>query len=292
MSQEEELILDASLSFLTGLRVGVYKSDDPLPPKQQQALKGWLDLLLVSLPPEWALQEAIGDLINHFDDISKSRKAFIDLLNQHMLPRHKWSNSCSRENGFSCGFWKLLHTMSIGVAEHRGGQDLIAAGSVMPATRIFSPLDAADTVREYMAHFYPCHECSKHFVGQYDQCELNRRCDRLTTSASMSSDEDWKELATWLWEVHNDVSIRLRNEKHEAKRWRRQRFLPESDQIKAIWPAITDCAGCLREDGSFNENMIFLHLEQTYWYVVILFSNTISLHILTILLLSTGQVMI
>lgn len=265
MSHEEELILDASLSFLTGLKAGVYKSDGPLSPKQQQALKSWLDLLHISLPPEWALQEVIGDLITNFEEISNSRKEFKDVLNQHMLPRHKWSNSCSRENGFSCGFWKLLHTMTVGIAEYRGGQDLIASGSVMPATRVFSPLDAADTVREYMAHFFPCTECSKHFIGQYDQCEMNRRCDRLTSSPSMSSDADWKELSTWLWEVHNDVSIRLINEKHESKRWRRQKSLPETDQIKAIWPAITDCPRCLSEDGSFDENIIFLHLEQTYW---------------------------
>ncbi len=265
MSHEEELILDASQSFLAGLRNGVYRSNDPLPPKQRQALKDWLDLLHISLPPEWALQEAIGDLIINFKEISTSRKALRETLNKHLLLRHKWSRSCGTGNGFSCGFWKLLHTMTVGIAEYRGGQDLIASGSVVPATRTFSPSDAADTVREYMAYFFPCTECSNHFVGQYDQCELNRRCDRLTTDPSMSSDADWKELAMWLWEVHNDVNIRLLNEKHETKRWRRRKSLPEIDQVKAIWPAIPDCSVCLNEDGSFDEDSIFLHLEQTYW---------------------------
>ena len=265
MSHEEELILDASQSFLTGLRNGVYRSDDPLPPKQRQALKDWLDLLNIALPPEWALQEAIGDLIVNFEEISTSRKALRETLNKHLLRRHKWSRSCSPANGFSCGFWKLLHTMTVGIAEYRGGQDLIASGSVAPGTRTFSPSEAADTVREYMAYFFPCTECSNHFVGQFDQCELNRRCDRLTTKQSMSSDADWKELAMWLWEFHNDVNIRLLNEKHKTKRWRRRKALPEIDQVKAIWPAIPDCPSCLNGDGSFDENAIFLHLEQTYW---------------------------
>lgn len=265
MSHEEELILDASLSFLTALRVGIYKSNDPLPPKKQKALKDWLDLLHISLPPEWALQEAIGDLRSNFDEISNSRKALKDVLNQHMLPRRKWSRSCSRENGFSCGFWKMLHTITVGVAEYRGGQDLIASGSVMPTTRIFSPSDAADTIREYMAYFFPCDECSKHFIGQYDQCELNRRCDRLTDDPINSSDADWKELAMWLWEVHNDVNIRLLKEKHERKRLRWHKSLPETDQIKAIWPTIPACPNCLHDDGSFNENIVFLYLEQVYW---------------------------
>jgi Erv1 / Alr family len=258
VSHEEELILDASLSFLTGLRIGVYKSDYPLPPKQKQALKDWLELLQISLPPEWALHEAIGDLIRNFEYISKGKKELVDVLSKHKFPRNTWSRSCSRKIGFACGFWKLLHTMTVGIAEFRGGQDLILSGSVRPGTRVFSPLEAADTVREYVAFFFKCTECSTHFTGQYNQCDLNRRCKRLISDSSSTSDADWKELAKWLWEFHNDVNVRLHNEKGNTTL---------TEQAKVIWPSITECVSCLNEDGTFNENTIFLHLEQTYWYV-------------------------
>jgi hypothetical protein len=263
VSHEEELILDASLSFLMGLRIGVYKSDDPLPPKQKQALKDWLELLQISLPPEWALHETIGDLLHNFEYISKGKKELVTILSNHKFPRSKWSRSCSAKLGFSCGFWKLLHTMTVGIAEFRGGQDLILSGSVRPGTRVFSPLEAADTVREYLAYFFTCTECSKHFIGQYDQCDINRRCKRLTNDSRSASDADWKELAKWLWEFHNDVNVRLLHDKENKKRKRTE----QSDQVQAIWPSITECVSCLNDDGTFNENAIFLHLEQTYWYV-------------------------
>jgi len=52
MKPEEKLILDASLSFREGLRIGVFRSLDPLEPKQKMALKSWLELMSVALPPE------------------------------------------------------------------------------------------------------------------------------------------------------------------------------------------------------------------------------------------------
>ena len=278
MSIEEQLILDASLSFLEGLRVGVYKSDSVLSPKQKHALKNWLDLLSVSLPQEWALHEAIGDLVQNIDSISKSRRELLLVLDRHTLPRKHWSRSCNHHIGFTCGFWKLLHTSTVGIAAYRGGKDLINSGYDSTETRIFSPLEAADTIREYMAHFFTCSECSTHFIGQYDQCDMNRRCDRLTKDSQSATDSDWKELSTWLWEFHNDVNVRLLNEKFDVKRKKRQKAIlfkdpagpgiaSRMDQAKVLWPSLRDCILCVREDGSFDEDAVYLHLEQTYWYV-------------------------
>jgi hypothetical protein len=76
------------LSFIEtgGPRVRVYKSDVPLSPKQKRALKDWLDLLSISLPPEWALHEVVGDLMENINVISKGR-----MLEKHKLPRREWS---------------------------------------------------------------------------------------------------------------------------------------------------------------------------------------------------------
>jgi Erv1 / Alr family len=279
MSNEEQLILDASLSFLEGLRAGVHKSDSPLSSKQKHALKNWLDLLSVSLPPEWALHGAIGDLLENIDDISNSRKQLVHVLDKHKLPRHQWSQSCSKNIGFLCGFWKLLHTSTVGIAAYRGGQDLITLNYDMTGARIFSPLEAANTIREYMAHFFTCTECSTHFIGQYDQCDMNRRCDRLTQDVSSTTDSDWKELAKWLWEFHNDVNVRLLNKKHDEKRKNRQKSIlfrdPAGpgiatlmDQADVLWPTLRECILCVRDDGTFDEEAVYLYLEQTYWYVI------------------------
>jgi Erv1 / Alr family len=273
MTKEEELILDASMSFLEGLRVGVYKTVDPLSPKQKRSLKNWLDLLSISLPPEWALHETIGDLVENIDRIAQSHQDLLAVMAKHPLPRTNWSKSCGKTIGFTCGFWKLLHIMTVGVAEHRGGRDLIDARA---RTRVVSPVEAADTLREYMAHFFPCTECAKHFIAQYDQCEMNRRCDRLTGDSSTATDADWKELAKWLWEFHNDVSVRLLNQNLDDKRKKQQRAVifkasagPGAatmvEQVMVVWPTLDDCVLCFNEDGSFNEEAVFLHLERIYW---------------------------
>lgn len=267
MTVEEELILDASLSFLEGLRVSVFKSKEPLPLKQKRALKGWLDLLSISLPPEWALHETIGDLVENIDRISMSHQDLMNVLEKHTFPRIRWSRTCAGQDGFSCGFWRLLHVMTVGVAEHRGGRDLIDSSLVRPGTRVFSPIEAAETLREYVVYFFPCTQCAQHFASQFDICENNRRCDRLTKDLSTASDADWKELAKWLWEFHNDVSVRILKDKL-GKRHRRSAEPNEAllaDQVGELWPTVDECVVCFYEDGTYNEEAIFLHLEKVYW---------------------------
>lgn len=163
--------------------------------------------------------------------------------------------------------------MTVGIAEHKGGINLV---DTHPGSRTFSPLQAADVVREYMAHFFPCGQCSRHFLGQYDQCHLNRRCDRLATTAETSTDDDWKELALWLWEFHNDVSVRLVNEKADINRKKEQtkkRFAAEAgpgvasedDAVSVLWPSPRGCSKCFNDDGSWNDDAVFMYLERSYW---------------------------
>lgn len=275
MSSEEELILDASMSFLEGLRIGVFKSMEPLSSEKRAALKDWLELLQISLPSEWALHDTISDLLNNFGMISENPNGLSLKLDQHLFPRKKWSKACTASsNSWTCGFWKLLHIMTVGVAEHRGGINLVESGSAKKGTRVFSPMDAAHTLRNYMEYFFLCSECSDNFISHYDNCENNRRCDRLLDTAESATDDDWKELANWLWETHNEISVRLMNERADDER-KKQKFFRKAEigpgsasmaeEIKVVWPNIDSCITCFNEDGTYNEGNIFLHLEKTYW---------------------------
>lgn len=276
MSEEEQLILDASLSFMAGLKYGVFMSNDSLTEKQKSALKGWLDLMSVSLPPEWGLHSLIDELNENIDMVSQSNDNLLRILRKHPLPRHTWSPSCMNRGpsqasqGFSCGTWKLLHTATVGIAEQRGGLNLVESGAVDADTRVFSPMDAADTIREYLAHFFGCVECRNHFIAQYDQCSF-RRCDRLTEFAPMATAEDWKQLALWLFEVHNDVNVRVAHERIEREmesvkttRYRMDR-LKREDEIKHLYPSLEQCFQCFDENGAFDEANVFAFLERTYW---------------------------
>ena len=272
MTPEEELILDASLSFIHALKYGVFTSDAELTAEKKSALKNWLNLLSVSLPPEWALHKLIDKLIRRFSVISKSDAALERVLAEYELPRKFWSNGCKRKGGvgggFSCGFWKLLHIVTVGVAEHKGGYNLVEAEMVGAETQTFSPIDAADTIREYIGHFFTCAECREHFVKTYDDCSKNRRCARLTEETEFATDADWKELALWLWEVHNDVSVRLLVERHTKRATKySSKGLQASDEVTALWPDLDGCLMCFAEDGTWDEPEVFRMLERTYWYV-------------------------
>ena len=269
MTPEEELILDVSVSFVIGLESGVFvQNDKPLSMHEKMALKHYLELLSISLPAEWGLHRLIDDLRRKINYISQSDRNLRNVLADHPLPRKHWSKSCTSKTsvGFTCGFWKLMHVATVGVAEQRGGLNLIASGMMAPETRTFSPIEAADTLRNYIEHFFSCTECREHFVSNYDDCEKNRRCDRLTDEDTAASTADWKELAVWLWEVHNEVSVRLAGQYKKQNFWSRsERRMTPTDQIRAIWPNMENCFMCFEDDGTWDEDQVFKFLERTYW---------------------------
>lgn len=277
MSPEEELILDASLSFVTGLKHGIFMKDGPLDETKKSALKGWLNLLSVGLPPEWGLHALIDALLVQINFISQKDENLQSVINKYPLPRQSWSKSCDKygNGGFSCGMWKLFHIVTVGIAEHRGGLNLVDSGLMDRNTVIFSPIDAADTIYEYMANFFGCDDCREHFIKQYDNCSF-RRCERLTSDKDNANADDWKQLALWMWEVHNDVNIRVAAKKVDRiqKKLNTQhlqgaqqiKIVPkQEDEIRVLWPSLESCLLCFDDSGKWNEDSVFEFIERTYW---------------------------
>lgn len=265
-SHAEETLNDAALSFTRGLMMGVLRtSDDPLDYKRKAALMDWLDLLSISLPPELNLHELIDTLRLNIDSISQSPKSLTAIIEKHHIPNPNWSDSCTKKVGlgFFCGFWKLLHIMSMGVSEQAGG---LALQESYPTIRIFSAKEAGDVIREYMAYFFNCEKCTQRFIAQYDDCSF-QRCNRLSDATVDAPADSWKEFSIWLWEVHNDVSRSKASrasdvftkwgKKEEAKRWERD--------MSAVYPHIDQCLTCFTAEGLWDVNAVYLHLEREYW---------------------------
>lgn len=213
--------------------------------------------------------------MSNFDHITESYTNLMEALDRHPLPRDTWSKSCGEDN-FTCGFWKMLHTASIGIAAHRGGIDLIQAGVLRQHVQPISPLGAADALRGFMGNFFPCTRCAKHFVERYDDCSKQRRCDRLTGLASAATDADWKEFAKWLWEFHNTVSVdiltqdledKINQAEQDGKAAEESDRVDIEDEAERLWPSPELCLPCFREDGSYNMDEVYDLLEETYWYV-------------------------
>jgi len=268
MSDEEELILDVTLSLTVALESGLSMGITDITSKS--AMKDWLNLLSVSLPPEWNILKLIHDLRHNFDYATESSENFKSMVKGHSLVRKGWSASCQNKalnlEGFSCGFWKLLHVITLGVAEQRGGQNLIDSGMVVPTTVVFSPALAADTIRNYIDKFFTCKPCREHFLATYDDCNNNRRCERLTNDKNAENPSDWKELSLWLWEVHNDVSVRLVGERISNSYTKGVKNTPTlKDEVSVLVPNINSCIMCFEDDGMWNKAEVFRFLERTYW---------------------------
>jgi len=290
MGDEESMILDATLSFVQGLKYGIFRSPKALADKEKKALLDWLQLLHIALPQEWAIHVLIDDLIAKIDFVAQSDSNLEKVLSAHPTARNSWSASCMNGKpgtGFSCGFWKLLHILTVGLAQHKGGINLINADMVSPDSRTFAPAEAADVLREYMANFYPCSDCSQHFMYRYDDCSYHR-CDRLNDEITTTTDDGWKAFSLWLWEFHNEVSVRILQERvasQKAKEQRANLLSPQQgpvtpsieDEIQVLWPTLQECVTCYKADGKWDRHAVFLHLEKTYWPITGLDAKTARL---------------
>jgi len=268
MSEEEELILDTTLSLYVSLESGISMGITDVTSKS--AMKQWLNLLSVSLPPEWNIHKLIDFLKDNFEHATESKKSFKEMLKKYHLNRKGWSRSCQNKElnsaGFSCGFWKLIHVITLGIAEQRGGHNLIISGMMHPKTLVFSPALAADTIRNYIDKFFTCKPCRDHFLATYDDCKNNQRCKRLTHDENTNDPSDWKELAMYFWEVHNDVSVRLVGERIQSTYTHGVRNNPTTkDEVAVIFPDIRSCILCFENDGTWNKAEVFGFLERTYW---------------------------
>lgn len=256
LTPEEILMLDVTNSFVVAMEsINFATGGKGLDYRKKERLRGFLELLSISLPAEWGIHRLIHTLLRRFDFITKEKENFKRVLDTYPLPRRKWSKSCSptpKKNGFLCGFWKLLHVATVGIAELKGGMSMIESGMLPNDVATFSPYSAAETIRDYIDSFFFCETCRERFLVNYDNCDNNRRCARLTEEEETATIADWKELPLWLWEVHNEVSVGIVSES-------------ELSAIAVLWPNIATCLMCFDEDGSWNEAEVFKHLETTYW---------------------------
>jgi len=270
MSLEEEMILDASVSFFVHLETMVYDETGRLETEEQMiALSNWLDLVSLTLPPEWHLHKLIDDLQTNFSYIAEGSEHLHEILAKHKLRHKQWSHECTIDRGkfhvgFDCGFWKLLHIVTLGVAEQKGGMNLVQAEMVPESTKTFSPLEAANIIRNLVKYYYNPVDYSTAFVQDYDDCKQHRRCDRLTNDKEGASVGDWKELPLWLWEVHNEIAIQALKKKTQKKHPELLE-LPQQEEMKVIWPTVEECHLCFQQDGTWNENQVFNFLEEHYW---------------------------
>lgn len=235
----DDLKSDIHRSFDYFMRNSVFTSDEPVDSERADVLREWLKLLVKTLPVAWDLHKLLKSLLKDFNYITKHEHYLYGVLDQHAAPKEQWSYSCSRgdpDAGFTCGLWELFHSMTVGVVDFN---------SLVHEKKRISTDKAANTLRQFLLHFFQCVECRDNFLKMYDNCEFGR-CTRLNTDTSgLVKDKitSWAQLSLWLFEVHNDVNVRLMREKAS----REGRRVSREDELEMLWPPPNDCLPCWHE---------------------------------------------
>jgi hypothetical protein len=257
---KDAAFVDAALSFIHALKTEIFATENSyLSSEQRDTFSDWIDLLYWALPPTWILHTLINDLRNNIESVMKSKENLLYIVEKHIDVvtggRISWSHQCSRGNeglGYSCGLWSLFHIVSIGVIErHRavlGARDQISTSFV------------AKTLKDYIEHFFGCETCRQYFIGMYDDCGFNH-CKRFKQPKKLPPPESWNQFALWLFEVHNDVNLKVL----EAEASRKGRALSKQEKEESAWPSRELCLDCKDRRGKWNLDAVLSHLKKQYW---------------------------
>jgi hypothetical protein len=256
---KEAAYVDAALSFIHALKTEIFTTEGSyLDADRRETFSDWIDLLYWALPPTWILHTLINDLRSNIDSVMTSEENLLFIVEKHIGVvtggRTNWSQQCSKDQGlgYSCGLWSLFHIISIGVIErHRavlGARDQISTSFV------------AQTIRNYIEHFLGCDSCKNYFLGMYDSCGFDH-CRRFKQPKKLPPPESWNQFALWLWEVHNDVNLKVL----EAEANREGKTLSRQETEQSSWPSKDVCSDCKDRRGKWNMDAVLSHLKKQYW---------------------------
>lgn len=277
--QTEHVFHDALSSFIVTLTSSVYSNlpfGSALPPDRSITLREFLDLIRWAFPPETQLHVLAQALADEFFDISTSEAKLLSIVGRHTNINDGviWSTGCSSsentQDGYTCGLWALLHILSIGVAERHD--------AVVGDVERLSVSYAGHVIRSFIDQFFNhCETCRHLWLSLYDGvcCELHNsdrsiadRSDKMTKN----DDQDRRQLALWIWEVHNEITVRT---KHVTGKGYNSKYshIASSD---LLWPSLRDCPLCWQSNMNndrgrvtnmnlYNHDEIYTHLRQIYW---------------------------
>lgn len=228
---------------------------------------------LRTLPSSWKVNTLINDIRvnNDFDHLTNEAIARAVENNKAVLlpdPSVLWTNSCQRRSrkseGYTCGLWSLLHIMSIGVAEQHH--------AVIGDTAMVRTEHVAEAIHDYINNFLGCKICKINFNKLYKKSCGNHGdgCDRFKKHKQKGKRVDprrdpnleyWRDLALWVWEIHNSINLVVLRERKSADDQE-----PTGEEVEsAIYPSTKDCTKCRTASGQWDKDEVYNYLKSQYW---------------------------
>lgn len=259
---KQQVFDDAYLSFDFNLRNGIFLTttvEGPLTNVTKAAFRDWLQLVKQTTPVVWQIHAVINAILADFDAAVSAEDHLLAILDRYPAPTTTWSHSCTKGvsgMGYTCGLWQLFHIMSVGLVEY----NLMIAASDDTVLKEVSlkTTHAAETLRNFVEHFFACDVCRMNFLRAYDSCALDR-CSRLT---EMEMDSvQWVQFPVWLFETHNAVNARLLRERADGE----NRIATPEEEVASQWPSKKVCPVCWLDSGGWNEDAVYKYLRTEYW---------------------------
>ncbi|KXZ42884.1 hypothetical protein GPECTOR_113g296 [Gonium pectorale] len=157
--------------------------------------------------------------------------------------------------GYSCGLWLMIHTMALSYdssAMYPPPYTFPVRAHGMLPERTAAPA-MLSFLNAFNSHFFACEPCVRHF-------------SKILAAPEAAALSDRRQLALWLWRVHNEVNERLRGIET------RYGHSTSGDPAypKEIWPPPERCPDCRRgtEQPSgrvrWDEDAVWALLQRTY----------------------------
>jgi hypothetical protein len=276
--KSDQVFHDAMSSFVVTLTSSLYSQlphGSTLPPDRSIAIREFIDLIRWAFPPETPLNELAQKLADEFFTISSSEAGLLKIVGQHINIENgmTWSTRCSgadnSQDGYSCGLWSLLHIISLGVAERHD--------AVVGDVDRLSVSYAGNVMRSFIDQFFVhCETCRQLWIDLYDEacCPLHNSDHSIAgreNSDATSEDQDWRQLAFTVWEVHNEITVRTKNAAGKG-------YYSKYSHIastKLLWPSPNECPKCWQGNtksangminmNSYDRDVVYRFLKQTYW---------------------------
>lgn len=115
---------------------------------------------------------------------------------------------------YTCGLWQTFHAMSVSPTSRLSGEKMF------------------ESLGQFIKYFFTCTICQEHFLG-------------MMASVSTATIQSQDDFIVWLWEAHNEVNERLREEELEGG-------IFNVDRPKGLFPSPEICDDCLEErEGNY-----------------------------------------
>jgi hypothetical protein len=273
-SDVSNLFTDAMASLLKSIDGATKKGSNgdiqPWSWVEYLAFREWLDLLHWCLPTRdmAKVHNIVNDLRSNVETIRDRPDEITRILASHEYYKRKSELKISCGEKISCGFWKLLHVISIGVVEQH--QSVLGD---LERIRVFH---VATTIRDFIQHFgfIDDNDAKEILLESFQDCFEDQKCTkRLGTNSQFflsrlnrrklppKTDKSWKELAILVWKVHQEFHMNKLSTISE-------KMVTAITMAESQWPSRSQCPQCYRQGVSGLSLMNSIPTDDTYSFDV------------------------